>query len=219
MGTQKENENPIGGGIVAALIIAVSIFASAWLVGGNQSASFGGSSDSGWNATGDGCISVDGTCIIDASGNLDGVITSSTGSFSGLLTLNAGTLHSYPNSTSTTATTQTLVQADILNYDTILLTPNTGDLTLTWPATSTLTSLVPTAGDTAKQCMHNASTTSGIDITIAAGTGIDLMTASSSILGGAPVLTILSNQVGCFTYIRQTDTDISMLFERFVNGD
>lgn len=42
------------------------------LVGGNSQPAntLGGSSDSGWNATGDGCIAVDGTCILDSSGNL-----------------------------------------------------------------------------------------------------------------------------------------------------
>lgn len=64
---------------VSAAIAAVVCVVGFWLVGGNQPApvAFGGSSDSGWDATGDGCLSVDGTCIIDASGNVDGALTSS----------------------------------------------------------------------------------------------------------------------------------------------
>ena len=212
--------------IAMGLGCLLAIASLLWLVGGNQSApntpeqpSFSGASDSGWNATGDGCIAVDGTCVIDASGNLDGVITSTTGSFSGLLTLNAGTLNSYPNSTSTTATTQTLVAADIANYDTVLITPNTGDLTLTFPASSTLSAFVPTAGDRATQCWHNATTTAGIDITFSAGTGIDLEFASSS--QAVQVKTLLADGFVCFEYVRKAATasafDIGVLMTRYSN--
>lgn len=54
-------------GAVVALVIAIT----ALLTGGKTvviEPPLGGSSDSGWNATGDGCISVDGTCVISSSG-------------------------------------------------------------------------------------------------------------------------------------------------------
>lgn len=72
----SDSKNTWGGAIAGAVAALVIVFGS-WLVGGNQSAptQFSGSSDSGWNATGSGCISVDGTCIIDSSGNVDGNIT------------------------------------------------------------------------------------------------------------------------------------------------
>ena len=146
------------------------------------------------------------------------------GTFNAQPVLNAGALHSYVNSTSTTATTYTLVAADILNYESVVITPNTGDLTLTLPASSTLSAFVPTAGDWAEQCWYNASTTAGIDITFAAGTGIDLEVASST-SGGAqsPVLTMLANSSACFKYIRKPATasafDIIVQMTRFVDGD
>jgi len=136
---------------------------------------------------------------------------------------------SYHNSvaTSTTATTQTLGANDIaprgIPLDHISFTPNTGDLTLTWPASSTLRNFVPRAGDVAHQCFTNASTTAGIDITIAAGTGIDLEVASSTVLESKPVLTVLADSTVCFTYIRKPSTasafDIKVLMTRFVDGD
>src|SRR3990167_4643112 len=185
------------------------------LVGGNQSV-LGGSSDSGWNATGDGCISVDGTCIIDASGNLDGVVTSSTGSFSGLVTLEGGQLKSYTNASSS-VTTGTLAQSDILNYDTILLEPTgaAATKTLTFPATSTLTSFVPTAGDRQDTCFFNATTTAASTITFAAGAGIALENVAST----TPDLILGADNTACFTFIRKTNTDIVAAFIELVDAD
>ena len=131
-------------------------------------------------------------------------------------------------STTTTATTYTLTANDIaprgVLKDVILITPNTGDLTLTFPASSTMPHVLPTVGKMAKQCWYNASTTAGIDITFAAGTGIDLEVASSTSGGQqTAVLTVLANSSVCFTYIRKPATtaafDISVLMTRFVDGD
>jgi hypothetical protein len=69
--------------VVTALVAALVAGGVAWLVGGNQPVSFGGSSDSGYNATGNGVYAVDGTTVIDGSGNVDAPITSSTGTFTG----------------------------------------------------------------------------------------------------------------------------------------
>lgn len=122
--------------------------------------------------------------------------------------------------TSTTATTQTLSAADIVGpegvaYDVMLFTPNTGDTTLTFPATSSLPHFIPKAGMMARQCWHNASTTAGIDIIFAAGTGMDLETASST----RTDLTLIDDQAGCFTFIRKTNKDMLVLFQEFTNGD
>lgn len=148
---------------------------------------------------------------------------SSTGSFGGLLTLNAGELHSYVNSTSTTLTSHTLVASDITNYETVIMTPNTGNLTLTFPASSTLSAFVPTAGDWAEQCWFNATSTAANTITFAAGTGIDLEIASSTSVSGAPLLTIAAGNSACFKYIRKPATasafDIVVQMTRFVDGD
>lgn len=143
----------------------------------------------------------------------------STVSAGGLVTLNAGQLKSYTNSTSTTATTQTLEVGDVLNYDTVSIVPNTGDLTLTFFASSTASTLVPTAGDMQETCIQNATTTAGIDITFAAGTGIDLKTSSSS----PSDLTIQPTDIACFKFIREVATastfDITANMTGYVAAD
>lgn len=140
------------------------------------------------------------------------------------LELLGGVTYGKVNSTSTTATTQTLKAVDIVGFDTVIMTPNVGDVTFTLPASSTLANLVPKAGQQARQCWYNASTTSGIDITFAAGTGIDLEVASSTVSdGNIPALTVLSDSSACFNFIRKPRTstafDIVVQFQRFVDGD
>lgn len=153
---------------------------------------------------------VNGTKVIGSSG----ILAASQAVF------DAGILRSYTNSTSTTATSQTLVQADILNYDTMLITPNTGSLTLTLPASSTLTSVVPSAGDRQDICIVNGTSTAAITIKLAAGTGIDLYTvATSTISGAGGVLPIGPQVMGCVTFVRQADTDVSALYIPAINAD
>lgn len=151
---------------------------------------------------------------------ITGAVSTGAVTASGVQTLDAGQLRSYTNSTSTVATTQTLAQADILNYDTVLFTPNTASVTLTLPATSTLTSYIPTAGDRAEQCWQNATTTAGINVTFAAGAGMDLqMVATSTISGSAGVFPITPGNSACFKFIRQANTDVQVLMTSYIDGD
>lgn len=171
--------------VLGAVAVAALIIGSVALVGGNQSVPqpvFGGSTSDNWSVGGN--LSVTGTSV-----------------FTGRLTTDGGILRSSTNSTTTTATSYTLIQADLLNYSSMLITPNTGDLTLTLPASSTLTSLVPSTGDVATIKIVNASTTAGIDITIAGGTGTLLRKATTT-------ATILSNSVGTIEFVRKANTDI-----------
>jgi len=138
-----------------------------------------------------------------------------------LFRFDAGVTRSYTNATSTDVTSYTAVAADIVNYDIVLITPTKGSLTITLPASSTLSSFVPTAGDMAEQCWHNATTTAGITLTIATATGIDLETASSTVTGPVNSLAIPSNGFACLKYIRKTATasafDIGVLVNRYAN--
>ncbi|MFC1756663.1 hypothetical protein ACFLZC_00675 [Patescibacteria group bacterium] len=152
------------------------------------------------------------------TGNIE---TEGTVTAASLATLGGGQLRSYANSTSTTDTTYTLIEADLLNYDTMIMVLNVDSATFTLPATSTLTSMVPTTGDMQELCIHNATTTDGIDLTFAAGAGIDLETSSST-----PVdLTIEDGAFGCFKFIRQLDRagggggDVSVLLTIFNDAD
>lgn len=104
------------------------------------------------------------------------------------------------NSTSTTATSQTLVQNDI-QYSLVSITPNVGALTLTMPASSTLSNFLPNAGDTFRFAIHNATTTAAATITVAAGTGFLRQMASTT--AAIPTLGL-----GSITVTRKVNTDL-----------
>lgn len=146
----------------------------------------------------------------------------STAIFGGLITLNAGVLHSYNNSTSTPASL-TLAASDILNYESVTMKPTVGAITVTFPASSTLSALVPNAGDRVKQCWYNATTTAASTITFAAGTGLDLEIASTTVLTGATSLILGADNSACFEFQRKGSgpnaSDIVLRFLRFSDGD
>lgn len=166
-----------------------------------------------------GDLTVEALTVNGALTQTGAVTFTSTATANGKITSNAGHLRSYSIATTTTATTQTLAVADILNYDVVSILPNVGSLTLTFPASSTMTTLVPTAGDMQETCFLNATTTSGITITFAASTGIDLESASST----PSDLTITANGTACFKFIRQRATasafDITAAMTEYMNAD
>lgn len=164
------------------------------------------------------------TLTVTGASTLTGAATlSSTLSLAGLATLNAGQLKSYTNASSS-VTTGTLRVSDVADYDTVLLTPTgaAAAKTLTFFATSSASTWLPAAGDRQDTCFFNSTSTAGVDIIFAAGTGIDFEVASSSAtaLGG---LNIGPNSGGCFTFIRQPSLsasfDISALYTAFEDAD
>lgn len=159
------------------------------------------------------------TLTITSTASFTGALTAG-----GIVTLNAGQLRSYTNAT-TSVTTGTLRLSDVQGYDTILLTPTgaAANKTLTFFASSTASTWLPTAGDMQETCFLNGTTTAATTITFAAGTGIDLEVASSTSIGGVGTLILPADSVGCFKFIRKTATlstfDISAEFVRYVDAD
>lgn len=165
--------------------------------------------------------------ISGAAGTFTGTLTGVAAAFSstlsaaattlsGILRTDAGTTNSYSLATTTAATTYTLTAADIGNYDTIRQILTGGAATFTLPASSTITALVPTAGDRAETCWLPLTNT----LTFAAGTGIDMMVATSTNNGGGAYdLTITAGGVGCIQWFRQADTDITAGLIEYENGD
>ena len=85
--------------------------------------------------------------------------------------------------TTTTDTAATLAGKDLLAYSFIevLNGSDTSDVTYTLPATSTMIALLPEIGSTREWTFHNATTSDESESLIfAAGTGMDLLVASSS---------------------------------------
>jgi hypothetical protein len=149
-------------------------------------------------------------------------LSSILGTFSGLLTLDAGQLRSYTVATTTTATAVTLKASDVIGYDTIsVLQGGSAGLIYTFFASSTASTWLPTAGDMQETCFLNASTTATATLTFAAGTGIDLEIASSTTTGGALTTALPADSMGCFKFVRKAATastfDIEAAFTRYTN--
>ncbi len=207
-------------GVVALVILAIMGLMGMMSGGSTQSGGTTLGSTSCGNIT---CLSGGLRLVSDAGGDFEtdiaavfnSTVSMATASMSGLLTLDGGLLHSYASATSSTATSVTLKQADIVNFDTVLYTPTVAAVTVTFPASSTLTSMVPNAGDTQDQCWINATSTAAATITFAEGTGVILQVASSTTnIGDQPVR---AGGTACFHFIRKTNTDINAVFTRYVD--
>lgn len=155
--------------------------------------------------------------------NLTSLVLDQSLTVTATTTLDGYLLKSYAKATSTTGTTVTLSLADFNGYNTVLFTPNIGATTLIFPASTTLSAWLPTAGDTQSTCFYNATTTAAATIQFQASAGIDWEVASSTgATGGAPTA-LNARSTGCFTFVRQNSTsasfDISALYIRYVDAD
>jgi hypothetical protein len=115
---------------------------------------------------------------------------------------------------STANATETLLVTAMDTENFIDYTPNVNS-TLTLPATSTLSALMPTAGDSRQYIIRNASSTAAATLTLAAGAGMDLQFVEAT--GGDLVLNGLD--AGTLTMTRLTDTDILVLFNEYTEAD
>lgn len=122
---------------------------------------------------------VDGTTVIDGSGNYDGAITGTSATLSSTLAVtgetNVDTLIFGGGVFSTSSSVAaTLSAAEVCDYSVIRADP-TASFTLTFPATSTLyADCLSAVGDTKIMLIENA-TTGTANVTIAAGTGGTLL--------------------------------------------
>ena len=115
--------------------------------------------------------------------------------------------YSSANATSTPAS-MTMKESDFLGYTSIIFTPtgaNSGK-TITLPASSTIRTMIPSAGDVVDFTIVNASTT-GPALTFAGGTGLTLHRASST-------LALAATQVAILRMIRLASTDIIAYFSQ-----
>ena len=82
--------------------------------------------------------------------------------------------------TSTANTTATLLNTEISDVNIIRITPNSAALTLTLPASSTLSTIIPNAGDSREWRVENGSSVTST--TIAGGIGLTLFANPTSTL-------------------------------------
>ena len=140
----------------------------------------------------------------------------------GLQTFLGGTLNSTGIATSSLSTAVTVSANDFRGWVSssgcVSYTPNLGNITLTFPASSTVSDVVPKANDNATFCIRNATTTAETLITFATGLGMNLNVASSSatVLGSTK---LTPGEVGIFRIIREASTattfDIKLLYTAF----
>lgn len=221
---KKINHNWIN----TALIVIVGILV---LVGSNQSGNLGGtrfpsglSADSTSPSSGEvrgttltitGAQTLTGATTLASTLGVTGAATlSSTLSVSGATSLETLTEGGGIRATSTDNATETLLASDIDVENYLDYTPNINS-TLTLPATSTLSAMIPNAGDSRQILFRNASTTAAATLTVAAGTGIDLQYTEAT--GGDLVLNGLD--VAITTWVRKSDTDILVIWDEFTEAD
>lgn len=115
--------------------------------------------------------------------------------------------------TSTSNTAETLTEANMLAYNYFEFSSNTGATTYTLPATSTMTTLLATAGDMREWIFENATSSTGITATFAAGTGIDLVAVTNA------DDVIDPTEYSRLTCIRQTDTDVLCIISELLSAE
>lgn len=103
------------------------------------------------------------------------------------------------STTTTGGTAATLSEANLLNgqFYSVAIS-QAADFTYTLPASTTLTTFLANIGESTDICFYNSTTTAEMDLIFAAGTGIDLETATSTNL----VESIGPADMGCIKFTR-----------------
>lgn len=168
----------------STFIIAIAIIVAGFVIGGGSAQSLvGGTSHMGSLAL-SGNLAVDGTVTQTGASAFTGAITAGTVDVSNF-TQGGGVLNIGISGTATI--TPTLTQAQMAAYNYLQITASTTATTtiVTLPATSTLTTLLPVAGDSKSWIIENANAAAGA-VTITAGAGIELIavTANDDVIDG-----------------------------------
>lgn len=168
----------------------------------------------GWALFG-GSVDLGGTTNFDSLSLSENLTVAGTAAFNGTIRSSRSAYQGGVNSTSTTATTYTLVSGDIVGYSTISMTPNTGSLNLVLPSSSTMSTWLPNSGDRTSIILFNATTSAGIQIGLVPGTGSLLEIASSSI--GTTALTASTTPAKAMRLevFRKWNTDLVFLAQPF----
>lgn len=115
-------------------------------------------------------------------------------------------------STSTAGAASTLLATDIDIENYVVMTPTGANHTLTLPATSTMTNIIPNAGDTRTIIVQNGAT-AATTTTIAAGAGMDLQEPD-----GQNVV-IGQNNFAYLTLTRKSNGDMVVVVDETIPAD
>lgn len=114
---------------------------------------------------------------------------------------------------STSANVGTLPVSVLTTYSSMDYTPGDLAVTLTLPATSTMTSFIPTAGDCYDFRFRNVDGTAATSTTIAAGTGIDLVENENG------DVVIEGGNEAQIKFCRESDTDVTVYVDEYIAAD
>lgn len=117
-------------------------------------------------------------------------------------------------STSTnTETTGAFTQANLSSYDYIeVAIGSASGMAYNFPASSTLTTLLPDAGDKQEWIIRNTTTTAGVDLELVSGVGTYIEKATSTISSA-----IFASSTGKVLCIRGVDTDVNCMVGYYAN--
>jgi len=120
--------------------------------------------------------------------------------------------------TSTSGTATTLSEKDLDNSKMFQMNPLTASFTYTLPATSTLSSILPSVGDTRTWVFMNATSSTGITLTLAKGAGWDLtgVDANVDVIAGAAAGSEVYMGLNC---TRKPNRDIVCMITENVAAD
>lgn len=199
--------------ILASLVAFVVAFTVAVLVGGKEVirevVSLGADGDTGFtNLVASGDVTVGDDLTVTDDTTIGGSITS-------------GELFTQGGGWFSTSTTGTLTEAQMLANNGIYVTAagaGQAALVLTLPATSTMTTLLATAGDCATWVIDASDVAAATTTTITAGTGWDLVGLDATGAGaGADVID--GAEFGQLTACRKVDTDVVGYVTEWIAAD
>lgn len=125
--------------------------------------------------------------------------------FSGIKVEDDGITRGTVLASTTSGTAATLSATILRQYQQFTLTPNVASHTLTLPASTSLVSFLPVAGETAEFFVQNGTSTAAVTLTLATATGLNLKRATTT-------LAIPPSSVGILRFVRLTNKDFNVLF-------
>ncbi len=173
--------------LIGAIGVLVIFFGILGFANKNSSGSFGGTTS--------GDIRTHKNLIVDGS--------AITGNFT----------YGFTTVASSTSASTVLLQSHLTTYSGMDLTPSGIAVTLTLPATSTLTTVIPNAGDCLDWRLRNTSAISASSTTIAAGTGIDLVENENG------DVVIDGGNEAQLKFCRELDTDVTVYVDEYIAAD
>lgn len=162
---------------------------------------------------------VDGTTVIDGDGNIVASITTDTITASGETSVQGFTQGGGCTASTTLVATELWTEADLLGSNCFVYSGGAGTLaiTITLPATSTMTTLIPNAGDTRSWFYDPSGYVAATTTTFAAGTGIILMEPND----GDDSNVVIAGATGAamITLMRRSDEDVYAVIEEISDAD